>query len=63
MPEEETTISRIDKTPMKPSWMNDYEVGASAIEEVTMSENIMNNEELQKIVEQEVTGVGNWCII
>ena len=48
---------------MKPSWMNDYEVGASAIEEVTMSENIMNNEELQKIVEQEVTGVGNWCII
>ena len=42
---------------MKSSWMDDYYVGVSEIQEVTVSENIMNDKELHEIVEQEVAGV------
>ena len=49
--EEEPIVRRSNRTPAKPSWMIDNEVQATAIQDVTMSENIMNDKELHEMMD------------
>ena len=49
--DEEMTVTRSNRTPTKPSWMIDNKVQATVIQDVTMSENIMNDKELHEMMD------------
>ena len=56
--EEYAMIRRSNRTSTKPSSLEDYDMGATAIQKVTMSEEITSLEELQESVVEELAGVG-----
>ena len=64
MQEEEPTVRRSNRTPAKPNWMNDYDVGKIVIQDITMSENIVNNQELHEmLLESQLVPSLHSCIV